>query len=717
MSLLKRIALLGVLAGLGVYNYADNPISSYHYLADPAATSDKETFYIITDSDDPAGSEGYTIKSLYGFSSKDMKNWTDYGIIFEAKREYDNINDIWASGVDIAPDGTFYIVYPDGGGGGVGIVGAKNFAGPWENPIPGNKKLINNWGGGLADCDGIGWCFDPAIYFDDDGSGYFTFGGGSSTSRPAAEGNNNIFNIYKFNSDMKGFNVSTKVQLKIGGPKAMEASYIHKRNGIYYLTYSTADLRIAYGTSNNVTGPYTYQNIFMDNPNINGKNINANNNNHHGIAEFKGKWYAVYHDRRLVQAAEHPASLGVANPAPAFHRSVSIDELTYSGDKINKLVYTNEGPKQIANFDPYKTYPAMTSSKQRNIRSRTDWVRGQPVKHVLTPYSTKVSWIRVSGVDFGSGATNFIVNAASVASGNKIEIRSGSETGTLAGSCELPQTSGWKSYQTKECPVTGLKGVVNELFLVFKGSKDSTMGILEWSFSGASAPIIPQAPYKGVAASIPGKIEMEHYDEGGSGKAYSDEEAENQGDASFRVDEGVDIVSIGTGMAVGYTIAGEWLEYTVDVKVAGEQTLTARVSSGSENSSFMLFMDDVAISDTIKVPQGADWDTYTEVTGKIKPLTTGKHVLKVLITGSFVNLDWIKIDDRPIGISNQMNLGLLEGESAYKVYTVQGKQVAQFSALSNSNLTQKTQMVVDKPGVYIVKPQNSSKVYRVFVSK
>ena len=177
-----------------------------------------------------------------------------YGIIFEAKREYDNINDIWASGVDIAPDGTFYIVYPDGGGGGVGLIGAKNFSGPWENPIPGNKKLINNWGGGLADCDGIGWCFDPAIYFDTDGSGYFTFGGGSSASRPAAENNNNIFNIYKFNSDMKGFDINSKVQLKIGGPKAMEASYIHKKGSLYYLSYSTTDLRIAYGTSTNEIG-------------------------------------------------------------------------------------------------------------------------------------------------------------------------------------------------------------------------------------------------------------------------------------------------------------------------------------------------------------------------------------------------------------------------------------------------------------------------------
>ena len=125
---------------------ADNPISNYHYLADPAATADDEYFYIITDSDDPAGSNGYTIKSLYAFRSRDMKNWTDFGIVLEAKREYDNIGDIWASGIDIGPDGRFYIVYPDGGGGGVGLVGADEIQGPYKNPVPDNKKLITSVG-------------------------------------------------------------------------------------------------------------------------------------------------------------------------------------------------------------------------------------------------------------------------------------------------------------------------------------------------------------------------------------------------------------------------------------------------------------------------------------------------------------------------------------------------------------------------------------------
>ena len=87
MNLPIRIALFGIIASVGVHIYADNPISSYHYLADPAATSDGETFYILTDSDDPAGSNGYTIKSLYGFSSKDMK--TGQIMVLSSKR---NVN-------------------------------------------------------------------------------------------------------------------------------------------------------------------------------------------------------------------------------------------------------------------------------------------------------------------------------------------------------------------------------------------------------------------------------------------------------------------------------------------------------------------------------------------------------------------------------------------------------------------------------------------------
>ena len=722
--------MAGLLAGFGVGALADNPISSYHYLADPGAAADDTYFYVITDSDDPAvaNANGYDIKALYGFRTKDMKNWTDFGIIYDA-RKVDGIGDIWASGIAVNPnDHRLYIVFPDGGGGGVGLIGADSIAGPWTNPVSGNKKLINNWGGGLADCDGIGWCFDPAIFFDDDGTGYFTFGGGSSNSRPANDNNNNIFNIYKFNKDMKGFDVSSKTNLKIGGPKAMEASYIHKYKGNYYLSYSTADLRIAYGMSKNPMGPYEYKGIFMGNPNINGQNINANNNNHHGIAEFKGHWYVAYHDRRIANGYDGlekiPADDGKPNPVPAFHRSVSVDEFTYNADgTMKQLTFTKEGPKQIENFDPYDWYPALTSSKQKGIRSRSNWTPGKVAEHLLLPLSTKESWIRVSGVDFGTAATGFVVQAASAADGNKIEIHSGSATGTLAGTCTLKNTGNKNTFAENSCEVTGLKGIVDEIFLVFKGSQDSTMAIKAWGFEGSgTTPPEPQKPYGEKAVTLPAKIEAEHYDipgvgRGGDVDSYSDNDSENQGDAKFREDLGVDIVEGGTGMAIGYTASGEWLEYTVEVPEDGDYAIKASASTGMESASFCFLVDGKAIGDTITVPQtGEDWSVYKEFDGGKVKLTKGTHVIRLVITGDNVNVDWFSLGDvEKVGLKPALKFQA-KAPSTYRVYSVSGKMLGTVdlagkkanAALLDAGFTK---------GVYMLKSIDGRKTFMTFVAR
>jgi hypothetical protein len=723
--------MFGLLAGLGAGVLADNPISSYHYLADPGAAADDTYFYVITDSDDPApaNANGYEIKALYGFRTKDMKNWTDFGIIYDA-RKVDGIGAIWASGIAVNPnDGRLYIVFPDGGGGGIVMIGADSIAGPWTNPLAGGKRLIGWGGGAISDCDGIGWCFDPAIFFDDDGTGYFTFGGGSSDSRPANDNNSDIFNIYKLDKDMKGYDVRTKTHLKIGGPKAMEASYIHKYKGNYYLSYSTADLRIAYGMSKNPMGPYEYKGIFMGNPSINGQNINANNNNHHGIAEFKGHWYVAYHDRRIANGYDGlekiPAEDGRPNPNPAYHRSVSVDEFTYNADgTMKQLTFTKEGPKQIENFDPYDWYPALTSSKQKGIRSRSNWSPGKVAEHLLLPLSTKESWIRVSGVDFGTAATGFTVQAASTDDGNKIEIHTGSATGTLAGTCTLKNTGNKNSFADNSCEVTGLKGIVEQLFLVFKGSKDSTMAIKAWGFEGSgTTPPTPQVPYDSVAVKLPAKIEAEKYDIPGTGRggdvdSYSDNDSENQGDAKFREDLGVDIVEGGTGMAIGYTASGEWLEYTVEVPEDGDYAIKASASTGMENgTSFCFLADGKAIGDTITVPQtGEDWSVYKEFEGGKAKLTKGTHVIRLVITGDNVNVDWFSLGDVKTDAINAGVKFATSSSKVYRVYNVGGKLLGSVDmtgkkasvALSDAGFTK---------GVYMLKSVDGRKSFMTSVAR
>lgn len=152
---------------------------------------------------------------------------------------------------------------------------------------------------------------------------------------------------------------------------------------------------------------------------------------------------------------------------------------------------------------------------------------------------------------------------------------------------------------------------------------------------------VPQTPYKNQVSTIPGTIEAENFDEAGQGFSYFDNDETNKG-GSYR-EEGVDIETVNDGYAVGYTEKGEWLEYTVNVEETDDYVITANVSDAAETTGFQLYMDDVLITEDYTIPQTCeDWKTYEEINIATARLEKGQHVLKVLIVGSYVNIDWIK---------------------------------------------------------------------------
>jgi hypothetical protein len=60
-------------------------------------------------------------------------------------------------------------------------------------------------------------------------------------------------------------------------------------------------------------------------------------------------------------------------------------------------------------------------------------------------------------------------------------------------------------------------------------------------------------------------LQLEDFDNGGEGVAYRDNDATNSGGA-YRTNAGVDIENGTTGVTnVGWTNAGEWMEYTCNV--------------------------------------------------------------------------------------------------------------------------------------------------------
>lgn len=161
----------------------------------------------------------------------------------------------------------------------------------------------------------------------------------------------------------------------------------------------------------------------------------------------------------------------------------------------------------------------------------------------------------------------------------------------------------------------------------------------------------PRSTYASQPISLPGTLQAELYDKGGDGVTYHDNDSQNQGDASFRTSEGVDIVTGNGGKAIGYTNADEWLEYTVDIQKTGYYYYNAVASSGTTGSGFRLSLKTdeglVDITPNISVPQTAssDWSKYTTITGKtIIPLTEGRHIIRLTITGNSCNIDKVSFE-------------------------------------------------------------------------
>lgn len=224
----------------------------------------------------------------------------------------------------------------------------------------------------------------------------------------------------------------------------------------------------------------------------------------------------------------------------------------------------------------------------------------------------------------------------------------------------------------------------------------------------------PQSPYKGVASVLPGAVEMENYDEGGEGMAFHDSDEQNEGDG-YRKD-GVDIEEFSTGeYAIGWTKAGEWTEYTLEVKYDDEYTWTAYAASGSDGSSFKLYIDDKAISEAISVKNSGDWKTFREYTGKTGEIEKGKHILKVSIEADYVNIDKVEFkavnEHSDVGVNNLISQ---EAEMEYDIYTMQGVYIKTITVRENA-IADRLKNIGFNAGAYIARTKQNERSRIVIV--
>ena len=161
---------------------------------------------------------------------------------------------------------------------------------------------------------------------------------------------------------------------------------------------------------------------------------------------------------------------------------------------------------------------------------------------------------------------------------------------------------------------------------------------------------VPQSPYGGTAHAIPGTIQFEHFDVGGNGSAYSDDSpgSDVPNGPNFRTDEDVDIeacTDTDSGYNLGYTKAGEWLEYTVNVSVSGSYDIDFRVACDGAGRSLDVSIDGTALT-SVTIPNTGGWQTWQTVTVKNKTFTAGEHILRVTIGATdYVNLNYLVVKE------------------------------------------------------------------------
>ncbi|MDE1191434.1 MAG: family 43 glycosylhydrolase [Arachidicoccus sp.] len=292
-----------------IYSFTSkgNPIITHEFTADPAALVKDDTMWLFSGHDFDGNKNTYKMKDWQVYSSTDLKHWSEYPVPLKISDfSWAKNGDAYAGQV-IERDGKFYW-YVSTNLYGIGVAVADRPEGPYKDAL--GKPLLTN-----KDCFASkhSWaCIDPTVFIDDNGQAWLFWGNGECYYAKLKK------NMTEIEGDIK--------QIKFTGFDFTEAPWIHKYNGIYYLSYASGlPEKTEYAMSKNIEGPYEYKGILNE--------IAGNSNtNHQAIVEFNGQWYFIYHN-------------GSIQPdGGSFNRSICIEYLQYNADgTIKRIQMSTEG--------------------------------------------------------------------------------------------------------------------------------------------------------------------------------------------------------------------------------------------------------------------------------------------------------------------------------------------------------------------------------------
>jgi arabinoxylan arabinofuranohydrolase len=459
--LIKYLPIIPGFAFMVLSGKAQNPIIQTKYTADPAPLVYHDTVFLYT-SHDEDNAFGFEMFNWMLYTTTDMANWTDHGIIAGVKEPFKTFT--WADGHDawapqcIARNGKFYLYCPTiyQSKMAIGVAVSDSPYGPFVDAL--GKPLIYRSNPGD---------YDPTVFIDDDtrlpdgqGQAYMYWGG------------NGPCYYARLNEDMISIAGDIEVASIDFTGTPPEASYtegpwLWKKNSHYYLAWASrcCPEGIGYAMSDSPAGPWKCKGTIMD-PD------GRSNGNHPAIIDYKGDTYVFGFNYAILKQtmSKHYE-----------RRSICVAKMIYNSDgTIQKLPWWAE--TEIPHFgtlNPYLKNEAETMAYSAGLKteSATEWERNIPwdkgkkiTDRLFVTHIHNGDYIEVKGVDFSTGVSSIEVSVASLY-GGKIEIRYDNIDGPILGIINITATGEGDIWETVSTMINTIKGV-HDIFFVFRGEKD-----------------------------------------------------------------------------------------------------------------------------------------------------------------------------------------------------------------------------------------------------
>lgn len=281
--------------------YSINPFVQSIFTADPSAHVWPDGRLYVYPSRDIDPARGCDFMDQYHvFSTTDLVNWRDEGEILNSSEVSWGRTEggfMWAP--DCAyRDGKYYFYFPH--------PSEDDWNKSWKIGVAVSEFPTKNFKE-IGYIEGLGGpsMIDPCVFVDDDNQAYIYYGGGGR-----CEGGLLSENMTSVEGEM---------HVMEGLRDFHEATWVFKRAGKYYLTYSDnhhGNNNLCYAMSDNPFGPWEDKGVYLA--------PTTCETSHGSVVEYKGQWLAFYHSDALSLAGTL--------------RSICCDPLYFNEDGTIQLV-------------------------------------------------------------------------------------------------------------------------------------------------------------------------------------------------------------------------------------------------------------------------------------------------------------------------------------------------------------------------------------------